>query len=95
MASPPFKFGLSTGWLATNPKVTARHLCMELLYSRWATFTAHEVDNAELDIDNVIVLERVDKFCYLYDMLEADERHELALKERIKVHRKSSSTCLR
>ena len=35
--------------------------------------------NEKLDISSAVLLAKVDKFCYLRDMLNADERRDLAV----------------
>jgi len=37
-----------------------------------------------LDIGNGVSLEKVDKFCYLTDMLDADERRDSAVTARMR-----------
>jgi len=56
--------------LPTHPKVMVRPIvfCLQVLYSRYICHV--KVNSAELDVGNRSLLERVDRFCYLGDMLK-------------------------
>ena len=43
------------------------------------TLASDDADSAELDAGNAVVLQRVDRFCYLDDMLEADGRSDIII----------------